>query len=251
MKACVSFITLLVALLLCLPSCAFGGYDMSDLVTSDLLNPFDQPDFTKEEIPENRPEAVLIEYAGTVKEVINLVKGDYAAELSGGTLDDYDGDGYPELVLLYLTNENEFVAKIAYHSADKQVTYATFLLGQDAGGAAPGVRVTGKDNEVFFHLIYKNTTRAIVQYGKDAVYRYKDGELIPAHYLSWLENMETGATICCVDNQENEKAFLDLYGAKSAKGLSSFREGAVPLMNLKELQDAILQVYQVMARQPK
>ena len=111
-------------------------------------------DLWGEELP-----AVLECYRQILEPIQKKAEKTWYAEFCYGVLKDIDGDGYPELLLLYSPDGNNLEAVIACRTGKGKVEGYKHHVCTLAGGAGGGIAVGDYQGMKVVHVIYQNNTK--------------------------------------------------------------------------------------------
>ena len=159
------------------------------------------------------------------KSVVDSIIGEttdtgYASEHNCGYLWDYDGDSYPEMVLLYSRDGTELHALIARRTDDSRTPRCMDILLCYLAGGADGAIASGTlDGEPVLHLLYNNFDGDGQQVGTDYVFSLANTDITQLYELEWTADSEGYIQTCSVMSPDGSvqstdtDEFMRIYGA--------------------------------------
>lgn len=165
--------------------------------------------------------ALLNAYKSVVDSIIGeTTDTGYASEHNCGYLWDYDGDSYPEMVLLYSRDGTELHALIARRTDDSRTPRCMDILLCYLAGGADGAIASGTlDGEPVLHLLYNNFDGDGQQVGTDYVFSLANTDITQLYELEWTADSEGYIQTCSVMSPDGSvqstdtDEFMRIYGA--------------------------------------
>ena len=180
---------------------------------------------------------VLTEYADIVQKLPKERIKNANTTFSTGVISDFNGDTYPELLLLYTVEGMEydaFEALIVSRTQEGQLSYYRCRPGNNSGNPFLTLYLSREDEKPCFHLVYinQNFRDPVTRFGTDMVVSPKDGVCADCRVLKWATILETGAATYEVDGKEDEAAFQRIFGLIEEK-VCDIWENNMPLNDLE------------------
>lgn len=166
---------------------------------------------------------LLEAYKSATNAVLEATTDDFAAEYSCGNLYDYDGDGYPELILLYSLDGLALEAVIFRRTDDSAEPVCTQreLWAGMAGGAAGSIYAGTLDTGDPVIFLEATNWEGETKVGRDYVYSLSDTGIEYLYHLEWFADMEGDLINCWVFDADDElmsrdnvEQFLNIYNAR-------------------------------------
>lgn len=166
---------------------------------------------------------LLQAYKEVTDAVIEATTDDFAAECSRGNLYDYDGDGYPELVLLYSLDGIALESAIFRRTDDSAAPICMqqelwHILAGGAGGAIYSGTLDTGDPVIFLE---ETSWEGETKIGKDYVYSLSGADIEYLYRLEWYADVEGDLVNCWVFDandelmsRDNVEQFLNIYNAR-------------------------------------
>lgn len=168
-------------------------------------------------------DALLDSYQSIADDILATADSDFGAQYDCGRLADYDGDGWPEMVLLYSPDGmalNALVVRRDEYSAEP-IRFEAQLWPALAGGAngsfSAGTLDTGE------HVLFVAATNweGDVSVATTYVFSLEYGAVTPVYMLDYAFDLDGNLLNCHVMDGEgntlsrdNEEQFLNVYNAR-------------------------------------
>ena len=226
----IGFVLLTAAILLCHPRSTAAADD-------GIVFRLDDIKITEIPLSEDSLRAVLEEYAKIVRDLDRKTEDTGIFQERTGAVFDYEGDGYPELVLLYKVPDSywDIEATIVCHTGEGLLSryrqrfslndYSDYFIHS-------AIFLSYSEEEPLFHFTYYSYSR-----GVDAVIAVSDRELTLLHTLLWQEDPIRQQGDYYVDGVENQAKFTEIY-EKIEMLVCAYDDSSFP--TLQELQYQIL-----------
>lgn len=191
-----------------------------------------QPEQTEEEsLPPYNAQGIevaeittlLNAYKNATDAVIDATTDDFAAECSRGNLYDYDGDGYPELVLLYSLDGialESVIFRRTDDSAEPRCLQKELWAGM-AGGAAGSIYSGTLDTGESVIFLEATNWEGETKVGRDYVYSLANTDIEYLYHLEWYADIDGNLINCWVFDandellsQDNVEQFMSIYDAR-------------------------------------
>lgn len=166
---------------------------------------------------------LLQAYKNATEAVIDATTDDFAAECSRGNLYDYDGDGYPELVLLYSLDGISLHSAIFRRTDDSAspVCLERELWSGMAGGASGAIFSGTLDTGESVIFLESTNWEGETKVGKDYVYGLAETDIEPLYCLEWFADIDGNLINCWVFDadgellsRDNTEQFMNVYNAR-------------------------------------
>lgn len=183
-------------------------------------------DLWGEELP-----AVLDCYRQILEPIREKAEKTWYEDFCYGVLEDVDGDGYPELLLLYSPNGNDLEAVIACRTGKGRVEGYKHHICTLAGGAGGGLAVGKYKDMTVVHVIYQNSTKGgTCRIGWDDVFNIAGGIAV---YTSagWSED-ESGVNQYEVNGRSAAAEYQSIMNGITVRYGGPGHDGAKTLSDL-------------------
>lgn len=210
-----------VAIVLVLSLSGSGTVAQKPEKQKDAATEITPPPVTAQGIPVADIAALLESYRELTDIVMEQTTSDFAAQYNGGNLYDYDGDGYPELVLLYSLDGEALKALIVRHSDDEPIVLEKELWHFMAGGAAASIYTGTLDTGDPVVFLESTSWEGETKIGKDYVYSLSGSGIEYLYRLEWYADAEGDLINCWVFDaddelmsRDNAAQFMNIFNAR-------------------------------------
>lgn len=166
---------------------------------------------------------LLQAYKAATNAVMEATTDDFAAEWNRGNLYDYDGDGYPELILLYSLDGIALESVIFRRTDDsaEPLCLQKELWAGMAGGAAGSIYSGTLDTGESVIFLESTNWEGETKIGKDYVYSLSGSGIEYLYRLEWYADAEGDLINCWVFDaddelmsRDNAAQFMNIFNAR-------------------------------------
>lgn len=200
---------------------------------TDLVLRADDIEITEIQFAEDGIRTVLEKYTEIVGELDAKTEDTPIFQERTGAICDYNGDGFPELILLYKAPGSYWDVELKFVRRTQQGVLSCYRqrFSSSGHGASSAVYLSHLEDESLLHFLFYTNEKGI-----DAVISFSDGAPSLFHTLQWDESLTQHETYY-VDDVEDAEEFVRIY-SKIDTLICVYRSESFP--TLRELQYQIL-----------
>lgn len=238
---------LLAAMLLLLAAC--GGQSSGTAETADAepsATPVPTPTATPLPDPDPERAAVYEAYRDGVKQVLTEFSAPMSepdvSDYARGTTADVDGDGWPELLVLYSPNGSELHAMLGMRIFNGAVRYLDVSAGMLGQGVKGDILYGELDGAPTLHVVLTREDGGRLM-GSDSIVEMTELGMLTVHTLNWDESLDGSDGVYFADGVADKERFDEMFDSIQALICSSPSEDILPLAELVTELEGMHDVY--------